>query len=87
MELSEMGKRQWLDTYCKKLARDSSPAIIDMIGSVRSKIYSIFKIIERDNEKYKMAKEHYKILYANLSIEDRVSYTKISIKSYPVSNI
>ncbi|CAD1470590.1 unnamed protein product [Heterotrigona itama] len=74
-----MGRKQWLDTYCKKLARDRSPAIIDMIGSVRSKIYSIFKIIERDNEKYKMAKEHYKILYANLSIEDRITISTIEL--------
>lgn len=49
-----------------------------MIGSVRSKIYSIYKIIERDNERYLMAKEHYKILNNNLSLEDKVSYTNIN---------
>lgn len=58
-----------------------------MIGSVRSKIFSICKIIERDNEKYEMAKEHYKKLHANLSMEDRVSRTKIFTEFHLVLNI
>ncbi|CAL7952404.1 unnamed protein product [Xylocopa violacea] len=78
-ELPQMGNKQWLDTYCIKLDRGSSPAMTDMIGSVRSKIYSIFKIIERDNERYKMAKKHYKILYGNLSMEDRITVSTIEL--------
>lgn len=76
-ELIHMNQKQWFDSYYTRLAKDSSPAIIDMIGSVRSKIYSIYKIIERDNERYLMAKEHYKILNDDLSLEDKVSYTNI----------
>ncbi|XP_050588373.1 uncharacterized protein LOC126921145 [Bombus affinis] len=79
VKLPQMSKKQWLNTYCIKLARDNSPAIIDMIGSVRSKIYSICKIIERDNEKYEMAKEHYKKLHANLSMEDRITISTIEL--------
>lgn len=75
-ELIDISQKQF-DTYFTKLIKDSSPAIIDMIGSVRSKIYSIYKIIERDNERYLMAKEHYKILNNNLSLEDKVNYTNI----------
>ncbi|XP_076754245.1 cilia- and flagella-associated protein 69 [Xylocopa sonorina] len=78
-ELPQMGNKQWLDTYHRKLDKGSSPAITDMIGSVRSKIYSICKIIERDNERYKMAKEHYKILHANLSVEDRITISVIEL--------
>ena len=74
-EFINMNQKERIDTYFTKLARDSSPAIIDMIGSVRSKIYSIYKIIERDNERYLMAKEHYKILNDSLSLEDKVNYT------------
>lgn len=77
-ELIHMSQKQRFDTYFTKFSKDNSPAIIDMIGSVRSKIYSIYKIIERDNERYLMAKEHYKILNNNLSLEDKVSYTNIN---------
>lgn len=72
-ELPEMGRKQWSETYCAKLNRNLSPAIMDMIGSVRSKIYSIRKLIERDGERHEMAKERYKILYLDLPVEDRVS--------------
>lgn len=74
-----MNQKERIDTYFTKLARDSSPAIIDMIGSVRSKIYSIYKIIERDNERYLMAKEHYKILNDSLSLEDKITMSTINM--------
>jgi len=45
-----------------------------MIGSERSKIFSILKIIERDNDKYEIAKKHYKILLEELPIKDQVRY-------------
>lgn len=70
--MPQMSNKQWLETYSTKLTRNISPAIEDMIGSVRSKIYSICKIVERDNDRYKLAKEHYKMLHAELSMEDRV---------------
>ncbi|XP_029050719.1 cilia- and flagella-associated protein 69-like isoform X2 [Osmia bicornis bicornis] len=72
-ELPQMSNRQWSDTYRIKLTQNISPAVIDMIGSVRSKIYSLRKIIERDQKRYQHAKEHYKILYADLSMEDRIT--------------
>ncbi|CAK9831943.1 Cilia- and flagella-associated protein 69 [Anthophora retusa] len=77
--LPQMGQKQWLDTYATQLSKDISPAINDMIGSVRSKIYSICKIIERDNERYEIAKERYKILYADLSMEDRITVSSIEL--------
>jgi len=70
-----MGTKQWTDTYCSKLTADASPTIVDMFGSVRSKIFSILKIIERDGNKYEAAKKHYKVLLDELPIEDRVSST------------
>ncbi|XP_003249479.3 cilia- and flagella-associated protein 69 [Apis mellifera] len=78
-EFINMNQKERIDTYFTKLARDSSPAIIDMIGSVRSKIYSIYKIIERDNERYLMAKEHYKILNDSLSLEDKITMSTINM--------
>ncbi|XP_017798421.1 PREDICTED: cilia- and flagella-associated protein 69-like [Habropoda laboriosa] len=79
VKLPQMGHKQWLDTYDTKLSRDISPAINDMIGSIRSKIYSICKIIEKDNERYEIAKERYKILYANLSMEDRITISSMEL--------
>jgi len=67
-----MGTKQWTDTYCSELTADVSPAIVDMFGSVRSKIFSILKIIERDGDKYETAKKHYKVLLDELPIKDRV---------------
>lgn len=72
-ELPQMGIKQWTDTYRSKLDPDISPALVDMIGSMRSKIFSIVKIIERDGDKYEAAKKHYKILLDGLPTEDRVS--------------
>lgn len=68
-----MGAKQWSETYDSKLEGNISPALVDMIGSVRPKIYSIRKIIERDGDRYEMAKDRYKILYNDLPVEDRVS--------------
>jgi len=73
LELPQMGKQQWIATYTLKLTADVSPAIVDMFGSMRSKIFSIVKIIERDRDKYEMAVNHYKILLNDLPIEDCVS--------------
>lgn len=67
-----MGTKQWTDTYHSQLTADASPTIIDMIGSVRSKIFSILKIIERDGDRYEIAKKHYKILLHQLPTKDRV---------------
>jgi len=69
-----MGTKQWIDTYRSQLTADVSPTIIDMIGSVRSKIFSILKIIERDGDKYEIAREHYKILLDELPTKDRVRF-------------
>lgn len=72
VEFPQMGTKQWKDTYRSQLTADVSPTIIDMIGSVRSKIFSILKIIERNGEKHKIAREHYKILLDELPTRDRV---------------
>ncbi|GAB1867239.1 hypothetical protein CAJAP_08318 [Camponotus japonicus] len=72
-ELPQMGTKQWTDIYRSQLTADASPTIIDMIGSVRSKIFSIVKIIERDDDRYEIAKKHYKILLHELPIKDRVT--------------
>lgn len=71
-----MGTVQRTDTYCSKLTADVSPTIVDMFGSVRSKIFSILKIIEKDGDKYETAKKHYKVLLDELPTEDRVSLSQ-----------
>ncbi|XP_076162248.1 cilia- and flagella-associated protein 69-like isoform X3 [Ptiloglossa arizonensis] len=78
-EFPQMGNQQWLETYGTKLCGDISPSILDMIGSVRSKIYSIRKLIKRDSERYEIAKEHYKILYIDLPKEDRITISHIDL--------
>ncbi|XP_053971100.1 uncharacterized protein LOC128872444 isoform X1 [Hylaeus volcanicus] len=78
-EVPQMGNKQWLETYHTQLCGNISPAILDLIGSIRSKIYSIRKIIERDNERYDMAKERYKILYIDLTMEDRITISSIDV--------
>ncbi|XP_025073512.1 cilia- and flagella-associated protein 69-like [Pogonomyrmex barbatus] len=72
-ELPQMGTKQWIDTYHTQLSTDVSPTIIDMFGSVRSRIFSILKIIERNDDRYEMAKKHYKILLDELSTKDRIT--------------
>lgn len=74
-ELPQMGTKQWADTYGSKLTAETSPTMVDMIGSVRSKIFSIVKIIERDSDRYEVANKHYKILLDALPTKDRVSST------------
>ncbi|XP_076663019.1 uncharacterized protein LOC143366115 [Andrena cerasifolii] len=78
-ELSEMGTQQWSQTYNFNVCGNISPALVDMIGSVRPKIYSIRKIIERDGERYEMAKDRYKILYNDLPMEDRITMCSIDL--------
>ncbi|XP_011687013.1 PREDICTED: uncharacterized protein LOC105449458 [Wasmannia auropunctata] len=72
-EYPQMGTKQWTDTYRSQLTANVSPAIIEMFGSVRSKIFSILKIIERDGDKYEIAREHYKILLDGLPTRDRIT--------------
>lgn len=72
LELPQMNTQQWSDTYMK-LAANVSPTIVDMLGSVQPKIFSILKIIERDGDKYEIAAKHYKVLLGDLPVEDRVS--------------
>ncbi|KAG5314763.1 CFA69 protein, partial [Acromyrmex insinuator] len=72
-EFPQMGIKQWIDTYRFQLTENVSPTITDMMGSVRSKIFSILKIIERDTEKYNIAKNHYKILLEELPTKDHVT--------------
>lgn len=74
-----MGAQQWTDTYGSELSADISPAMVDMVGSVRSKIFSIVKIVERDGDKYEAANRHYKILLNELPTEDRVSWSEANM--------
>ncbi|XP_018355188.1 PREDICTED: cilia- and flagella-associated protein 69-like [Trachymyrmex septentrionalis] len=78
----QMGTEQWIDTYRFLLTEDVSPTITDMIDSVRSKIFSILKIIERDGVKYEMARQHYKILLEELPTKDCVTlcYAEMYLK-------
>ncbi|KAG7212571.1 hypothetical protein KM043_012870 [Ampulex compressa] len=79
IELPQMGTKQWMDTYRSKLLSNVSPTLIDMIGSVRSKIYSIRQIIEREHEKYEFARNRYKILLHDLPIEDRITMSCVEL--------
>ncbi|KAL2713449.1 cilia- and flagella-associated protein 69-like isoform X1 [Vespula squamosa] len=78
-ELPQMGWKQWLWTYHKKLRHDVSPAMIDTIGSSRSKIYALRQIIEKYGEQYQMARDHYKILINDLSVEDKITMSTVNL--------
>ncbi|XP_046828282.1 cilia- and flagella-associated protein 69-like [Vespa crabro] len=78
-ELPQLGPKQWLETYRTKLRYEVSPAMIDLIGSSRSKIYALRQIIERYGEKYQMARDHYKILINDLSIEDKITMSTVNL--------
>ncbi|XP_018396892.1 PREDICTED: cilia- and flagella-associated protein 69-like, partial [Cyphomyrmex costatus] len=78
-EFPQMGTKQWLDTYRSQLTEDASPTITDMIGSVRSKIFSILRIIERDGDKYEIAREHYKILLDELPTKDHITLSCVEM--------
>ncbi|KAF7383059.1 hypothetical protein HZH68_014908 [Vespula germanica] len=78
-ELPQMGLKQWLGTYHSKLRHEVSPAMIDLIGSSRSKIYALRQIIKRYGEQYQMAKDHYKILINDLSIEDSITMSTANL--------
>lgn len=67
-----MGPDQWFDTFYSDREHTTSPALLAMMGSCHPKIYGIRKILERNSERYEMAKNHYKILLQQIPTEDRV---------------
>ena len=74
-----MGQEQWYNTFWSQsgLTHDSSPALSDLIGSLRPKIYSILKMIEEEADKYEKTREHYKILMDDISTQDKASIVLI----------
>ncbi|XP_046742514.1 cilia- and flagella-associated protein 69-like [Diprion similis] len=73
LELPLMGVNQWFATFHGKCSQTTSPALEDMIGSCRPKIYAIRKILERNTERYEIAQNHYRILLQEIPMEDQIT--------------
>ncbi|XP_066601002.1 cilia- and flagella-associated protein 69-like [Prorops nasuta] len=78
-ELPQIGTQQWMDTYHDKITSNHSPALADMIGSARAKIFSIVKILRRDDDKHDIAKERYKVTMKDLPLEDKITLIYVEL--------
>lgn len=68
-----MGKYQKHKTFIEKKNPKLSPAIIDVLGSCRPKIYALLQLLKtRHKEKVKIANDHYKLLNEPISVKDQV---------------
>lgn len=67
-----MGKKQSLQTENPKREFESSPAIMDMYGSSRPKVYAILQLIKRHEDVVDLVNEEYKIQTYEPSIRDQV---------------
>ncbi|KAJ8955553.1 hypothetical protein NQ318_001383 [Aromia moschata] len=69
-----MGKEQWIQTFCRCIDVNGSPAMADLFISCRPKIYALLQML---NERYKevvdLADEHYKCYGGELQAEDQVT--------------
>lgn len=67
-----MGKLQYELTYSHDKPLDSSPAIMDLYGSSRPKVYAIVQLIRRHSNVVDIVNERYKIQVYVESIADQV---------------
>lgn len=74
-----MGKGQRYTTYHCKQFHDSSPALVDVVGSVRAKIYSIINMMDEEVDKYVKTEKHFKILINDIPKEDLVRMILLSL--------
>ncbi|XP_034946404.1 cilia- and flagella-associated protein 69-like [Chelonus insularis] len=73
LELPIMGTIQWEKSFISKTDQDYSPAIANMIGSVRPKVYSIRKILLNNANLSEPTNEHYETLH-HLSVENSITF-------------
>lgn len=69
-----MGKLQYEATYSHDKPLDSSPAIMDMYGSARPKVYAIIQLMRRHELVVDMIEKEYKIQVYDQSTQDQVCY-------------
>lgn len=70
-----MGSYQIKKTYFENKNPKLSPAIIDIIGSCRPKIYALLQLLKtRHKERVEIANEHYKLLNEPISVKDQVQF-------------
>lgn len=68
-----MGSYQIKKTFFEIKNPRVSPAIIDVLGSCRPKIYALLQLLKtRHKEKVEIANGHYKLLNEPISLKDQV---------------
>lgn len=74
IELPLMGEKQFRSTFRSKKDPNSSPAVLDLLGSVRPKIYALLHILNCSRgELVEEVNDRYKISWRTLSVTDEVS--------------
>lgn len=78
IELPLMGEKQNQLIQKAALADKTSPAILDIMASVRPKIYALTELLCHHHEEVtKLAEEHFKLGYNKLSDHDQVMYRTV----------
>lgn len=75
-----MGTEQYHETYAETLSYNSSPAMKEMVVSVRPKIYAIRQILDREHEMYEKTLSRYKS-YFNSFNSDSPDFDPVIINS------
>ncbi|KAF5277774.1 hypothetical protein FQR65_LT03754 [Abscondita terminalis] len=75
VEIPLMGHQQWFETFNKDKDPNSSPATVDLLGSVRPKVYAIINLLTNRHEcRVQIANDHYRMFDLNsLSTIDKVT--------------
>lgn len=74
-----MGEKQFRSTFRSKKDPNSSPAVLDLLGSVRPKIYALLHILNCSRgELVEEVNDRYKISWRTLSVTDEVSIWEFS---------
>ncbi|XP_031342178.1 cilia- and flagella-associated protein 69-like [Photinus pyralis] len=75
VEFPLMGQQQWYETFGIQKDLYSTPAIVDLLGSCRPKVYAIINLLyNRHNLSVDIANEHYCMFNLdNLKTEDKIT--------------
>lgn len=75
-----MGKLQYNEAISLKKDANSSPALLDLFGSARPKVYAMLQLLKiRYKDKVELTNEHYRISSMPITVKDKVSQIKFII--------
>lgn len=75
-----MGKLQYNEAMSLKKDANSSPALLDLFGSARPKVYAMLQLLKiRYKDKVELTNEHYRICSMPITVKDKVSQIKFII--------